>query len=82
MEERNAVSGVRYRSDENGRRRRVVINDNIEGYNERVIERCSGCAPCDPYTTDGPGCSECGYKGRRRATYWVPFNFDEWLETI
>jgi len=77
----------RYRMDDLGVRRRVVVHNGVEGYNMEWTDSCSGCfeggenlgqAPHYPYDAKaqcyvGGGCDECGYTGKRRRRAWVPF---------
>jgi len=59
-----------------GDRFRVVQMDGADGYVVRWTAACSGCSDdrenvsCDV----GSGCSECGYTGKRRDSFWVPLD--------
>lgn len=68
-------------------RRKVVVLDGVEGYNSAFTATCSGCfesldgQPCGSYPWDkkaccyiGSGCHECGYTGKRRVHFFVPFS--------
>ena len=66
------------------RRRRYAVEDDGSACDvsgalifslARWTESCSGCNSDDPYKShlDGTGCEECGYTGRRRYVYWVPY---------
>jgi hypothetical protein len=77
---------IRYRRDDDGKRRRVVVFNGQEGFEVWATVSCSGCCelgeyggnpgyPYDPKAKCliGAGCDECGYTGKRRNSYWVPF---------
>lgn len=77
----------RYRLDDQGKRRLVYVCDGVEGYFVHFTQSCSGCYetedghPVGDYPYDekaechvGAGCSECGYTGKRRDEFFVPFN--------
>lgn len=77
---------VRYRRDEDGKRRRVVVFHGQDGYELWATVSCSGCTelgeyggnPGYPYDATakclvGAGCDECGYTGKRRNSYWISF---------
>jgi hypothetical protein len=65
----------------------VVLNHGIEGFVIQGTESCSGCyepgeygAFEEHYPWDrkaqcriGSGCHECGYRGKVRFRYWMPF---------
>ncbi len=81
---------VRYRVHD-GKRVKVVLNDGFEGFEVRWTASCSGCFEfnegwgLDAYDFDakhkcyiGGGCSECGYTGKRRESFWVPFDSKAW----
>jgi len=58
------------------RRVRVVRHLGHLGYWLPVTRECSGCL-------GGSGCFECGYTGKRRGQWFVPFNmasFDRMLD--
>lgn len=65
------------RRDHRGVRRRVRVEDGIEGYLATATLDCSGCTERVEMggTKYGPfGCDECGHTGRRRTTHFVPFD--------
>ena len=86
---------VRYRKDREGKRYRVVLNEGHEGFVTRWTESCTGCFEfnegwgLEHYEYDakhkcriGAGCSECGYTGKRRASFWVPFDMTAWSRYV
>lgn len=85
------IDSIRYRKNEDGRRFKVVIREGFEGYVARATLSCSGChETCEGYSTGqyaydpkamcevGFGCEECGYTGKRRHEYWIPFDITAW----
>jgi hypothetical protein len=65
----------------------VVENRGHDGYVVRWTQSCSGCHETNegyetglyPYDEKaqcyvGAGCSECGYTGKRRMEWWIPFD--------
>jgi|SRR5882757_2906332 len=86
---------VRYRIDDEGKRRKVVLNEGHEGFVTRWTGSCSGCFEfnegwgLDSYEYDskhkcyiGGGCSECGYTGKRHDSFWVPFDMRAWNKHV
>lgn len=75
-----------YCKDDEGIRRRVYRHHGFNGYWTRWTQACSGChETIDGYESGnmwddklkcyiGWGCSECGYTGKRRIEWFVPFN--------
>ncbi len=77
----------RYRRLPDGSVVRVVVQDGVEGYHVTVTTSCSGCCELGEYMGNahnypyddkamchiGSGCDECGYRGKRRVTSFVPF---------
>jgi hypothetical protein len=84
---RTVAPPIRYRRDDDGKRRRVVMFNGQEGFEVWATVSCSGCCEMgesggNPNGHDydpkarchvGFGCDECGYTGKRRWPYWVPF---------
>ena len=82
-----AALPIRYRLDDEGKRRRVVVRDGQEGFEVVATTHCSGCCELGEYSGNsssygydqqaqcyvGAGCHECGYTGKRRWPYWSPF---------
>lgn len=78
---------IRYRRDEEGKRRKIVMWEGREGYELTVTTSCSGCCELGEYGSNpnghgfdvkhncyvGSGCDECGYTGKRRGPFWAPF---------
>lgn len=68
--------------------RAVVMRDGVAGYHETYRTSCSGCYEAGeyggnehlyPYDHDagcrrGAGCGECGHRGLRLSTVWIPFD--------
>jgi hypothetical protein len=91
-----AAERVRYRTNGDGDRRRVVVRDGIEGFHVTCTLSCSGCCELGdcmgnahnyPYDSKaqchvGSGCDECGYTGKRRLTIWAPFDYAEWAAHV
>ena len=74
----------RYRRDDKGRRRlvRVCERTGVEGYEAVETIKCSGCTEVGEMggQTWGPfGCDECGYTGKRRVRFWIPFDINEYV---
>lgn len=69
-------SGYKMRRDGEGRRRKVVTMNGIEGYWAHATGNCSGCTEwSEGQIISGPsGCDECGYTGRRVWEWFVPFD--------
>lgn len=90
-EEGKAMSARRYRLDRDGHRHLVSVVDGVEGFWTTLTMECSGCfewgeyggmAHLYPYDNKanchvGNGCEECGYTGKRRRSWWQPFDQDE-----
>jgi len=85
------MTPIRYRLDDEGKRRKVVLNEDHEGFMVRFTESCSGCFEfnegwgLEHYGFDekhkcyvGGGCHECGYTGKCRWSFWVPFDRAAW----
>jgi len=82
---------ARYRADQAGARRRVVLQDGVEGFHLTFTRECRGCCELGEYAGlahrydfdakascyIGSGCHECGYTGKRRDVLWVPFSYEE-----
>lgn len=68
--------GYKMRRDHRGKLRRVHRHLGHDGYYETATTDCSGCTDVGDYGTKyGPfGCEECGYTGKRRDRYFVPFD--------
>lgn len=78
---------IRYRRDDEGKRRRVVFRNRRQGYEIKATVSCSGCCELGDYGGNpnghsydekagchvGGGCVECGYNGKVRVSCWVPF---------
>ena len=87
---------IRYRRDADGTRRRVVLNDGIEGFHVTYTTECSGCCELGecmgnahnyPYDAKaqchiGSGCDECGHRGKRRVRLWAPFDHAQWMAHV
>jgi hypothetical protein len=89
------TDAIRYRKDHDGVRRKVVLNEDHEGYIGRWTTSCSGCFEfnegygLDGYGFDakhqcyiGGGCHECGYTGKRRYSMWMPFDIAAWMRHV
>jgi hypothetical protein len=77
-----------YRLDALGDLRRIVSVRGVEGFHQTTTRSCSGCCELGEsagrehlYRYDerarcrvGPGCAECGFRGKRRDTQWIPFD--------
>lgn len=86
---------IRYRRDDEGKRHRVVLNEGHEGFVVRWVDSCSGCHETNQgyslgcYAYDekvrcevGFGCHECGYTGKQRQSWWVPFDMTAWSKHV
>ena len=83
---------IRYRKDNESKRRRVVINEGHEGFIGRWVDSCTGCHASgdgciydwDPKTKCelGWGCDECGYTGKVRHAMWIPFDVAAWMKHV
>lgn len=88
--ERRRYCWVEDESAPSGRRRVLVHRtpDGEEGYIARWTEACSGCFEAGDYNglaqnyafdekagcRVGIGCDECGYTGKRRSEWFIPFS--------
>lgn len=87
-------AGYEMRRDDEGDLHRVVRYDGMDGFVVRWTASCSGCFESGDYIGNahnypydekarchiGAGCDECGYTGKRRNEYWVPFDMGAWCE--
>lgn len=63
------------------RRNYAIINGQVCVF-EQFTRPCSGCScdgeyPCSCCNERGAGCEECGYTGKVRSGYWMPFDGSE-----
>jgi len=72
-----SVPAYRFRVGHDGQRHKVVVEDGFEGYFSTVTLDCSGCTEIEEgEVRSQAGCSECGYTGKRRSRFFVPFDID------
>jgi len=80
------MKGYRMRALKDGKRVRVVHFLGFEGYMTRWTSHCSGCTEVPEMTHPpdrGIGCDECGYTGRRRNDFFVPFgSFEDYWRAV
>ncbi len=64
----------------NLKRHRIVRHRGFEGYFVCWTHACSGCSDPGDYCSveAGCGCHECGYTGKRRIRWFMPFDVDGW----
>lgn len=63
--------------DEEGRKAKVHVIHGVECMRVIYSGACSGCTEvpeCTHAPDRGSGCHECGYTGRKRHDYFVPFD--------
>ena len=75
----------KYRTLPDGKRVLVRKWLGVEGYESSYTSSCTGCTYV-PENTGGPergaGCKECGYTGKRRTVFFVPFDEEQYERAL